>query len=197
MSSRRQPFRSARPDAPGGPNEADLVNQPADMRLVITRLSRASSAMPALLGGLVNPARIAVAGHSDGGDTALAVAYDRRFRDRRIDAAVILSGAEIPMLSTFRFPTTGPPLLAVQGMADTINPPGATQAFYVAAAPPKYLLSLTGMGHLPPYSTSEPALAVVERTTIAFLDRYLGTGTQRQLIASGKAPGVSRLFADP
>ncbi len=31
-------------DAPGGPNEADLVNQPRDMSFVITQLLRASAA---------------------------------------------------------------------------------------------------------------------------------------------------------
>ncbi len=176
-------FPLARPDAPGGADEADLVHQPADMSLVITRLE-AGTGLPGVVRGTVDPARIAVAGHSDGGDTALAVAEDPRFRDRRVDAAIILSGAEIPFVTTIRFPAAGPPLLAVQGTADTINPPGATQLFYAAAAPPKYLLTLFGMGHLPPYSTAQPALGVVERTTIAFLDRYLGDGVRR-----GDRPG--------
>ena len=37
-----------------------------------------------VLGGKIDPSRIAVAGHSDGAETALAVAYDHRYRDRRI-----------------------------------------------------------------------------------------------------------------
>ncbi len=189
-------FPLAGPDAPGGPNEADLVHQPADISLVITRLE-AGTGLPRVVRGIVDPARIAVAGHSDGGDAALAVAYDSRFRDRRIDAAIVLSGAEIPFITTFRFPAAGPPLLAVQGTADTINPPRATQLFYAAAAPPKYLLTLFGMGHLPPYSTAQPALGVVERTTIAFLDRYLGGGSAREIVRAGTVGGVAGLRADP
>ena len=138
-----------------------------------------------------------MAGHSDGADTALAVAEDPRFRDRRVDAAIILSGAEIPFVTTIRFPAAGPPLLAVQGTADTINPPGATQLFYAAAAPPKYLLTLFGMDDLPPYSTAEPALGVVERTTIAFLNRYLGTGSVGAIVRAGTVTGVSSLRAVP
>ncbi len=62
---------------PGGPDESDLVNQPADMRFVISRMLAASSAGSGPLAGLIDPTQIAVTGQSDGGDTALAVAYDR------------------------------------------------------------------------------------------------------------------------
>jgi dienelactone hydrolase len=189
-------FPRAGPDAPGGPDEADLVHQPSDVSLVITRLE-AGIGLPVVVRGIVDPARIAVAGHSDGGDTALAVAYDARFRDRRVDAAIILAGAEIPFLSSFRFPPAGPPLLAVQGTADVINLPSATQLFFAAAAPPKYLLTLFGMGHLPPYSTAQPALGVVERTTIAFLNRYLGTGPSAGIVRAGTVAGVGGVRAVP
>jgi hypothetical protein len=90
-------------NAPGGPYEPDLVHQPADMSYVISSLLTGGGS----LAGLVDPARIAVAGQSDGGDTALAVAYDRRYRDPRVRAAVILSGAEIPYTGSFNFPTAG------------------------------------------------------------------------------------------
>src|SRR5262249_30078659 len=59
-------------DAPGGPNESDLINQPADMRFVISRMLAASRGSGPLA-GLIDPAHIAVSGQSDGGDTALAV----------------------------------------------------------------------------------------------------------------------------
>ena len=70
-------------NAPGGPNETDIVNQPADMRLVITRLLALDTRPGGLLYGRIDPNRIAIAGHSDGAVTAFAVAYDRRYRDRR------------------------------------------------------------------------------------------------------------------
>ena len=95
-------------DAPGGPDESDLVNQPADMSFVISRMLAASSAGSGPLAGLINPAQIAVAGQSDGGDTALAVAYDPSFRDPRVSAAVILSGAEMPGVGGFTFPAGRP-----------------------------------------------------------------------------------------
>ena len=185
--------------APGGPNEADLVNQPADVRFVISSLLAQSRSARSALHDLIDPAEIAVTGQSDGGDTALAVAYDPPLRDRRVTAAVILSGATIPQLGPFVFPSDGPPLLATQGSADTINVPSATNAFFTAAHRPKYLLTLLGAPHLPPYTTEQPQLGIVERVTLAFLDRYLKGRTQARaaLLAAGHVAGVATLESDP
>jgi dienelactone hydrolase len=186
-------------NAPGGPNEADLVNQPGDMSFVISSMLAASAAAAGPLRGLLDPRRIAVSGQSDGADTALAVAYDRQLRDRRVGAAVILSGEEIPGMGGFEFPPGAAPLLATQGTADTINPPSVTDAFYDVASRPKYLLALLGASHLPPYTSEQPQLGTVERVTIAFLDRYLKHegGAVQRMAAAGNVPGVARLDAHP
>jgi dienelactone hydrolase len=186
-------------DAPGGPDESDLINQPADMRFVISRMLAASSAGSGPLTGLLDSTRIAVAGQSDGGDTALAVAYNRHFRDPRISAVIILSGAEIPGLGGFEFPRGSPPLLATQGTADTVNPPSSTKAFFDIAQRPKYLLSLLGAEHLPPYSNQQPQLAIVESVTTAFLDGYLEhrPGALQRLVSRGNRPGTTTMLAEP
>jgi dienelactone hydrolase len=186
-------------NAPGGPNESDLPNQPADMSLVITRMRTAEQAAAGPLSGLIATREIAVTGQSDGGDTALAVAYDPRYRDPRVRAAMILSGAEIPGIAAFRIAPGGPPLLAVQGTADTVNPPSATDAFYDSAPAPKYRLNLFGAAHLPPYTSAHPQLNIVEKTTIAFLDLYLKhvTNAQARLRRVGAVPGIATLEADP
>lgn len=160
-------------NAPGGPKEADLVNQPGDMSFVISSLLAAANVRGSVFAGMIDPRRIAVAGQSDGGDTALATAYDPSVRDPRIAAAVILSGAEDPFAHAFAFSSIGPALLATQGTADTVNPPSMTNAFYNIAPSPKYLLELLGASHQPPYTQPGPQLATVERVTIAFLGAYL------------------------
>jgi dienelactone hydrolase len=95
------PLGNAR--APGGPDEADIVNQPGDMSLVITRLETGP------LSRLIDRHAIAVAGQSDGGMTALATAYDPPYFDTRVDVAMILSGAAFPGRS-FLFHAPSPPL---------------------------------------------------------------------------------------
>jgi dienelactone hydrolase len=161
-------------NAPGGPDENDIVNQPRDLSFVITRLLAANASDSSPLHGLVDPSRIAVAGQSDGAVTAFAAAYERPWRDRRVRAAVILSGAELG--GHIPLAPRAAPLLAVQGTADRINPPVYTLALFHAIARPKFLLLLGHAGHLGPYTRPGPRLAAVERVSIAFLDHYLGSG---------------------
>jgi dienelactone hydrolase len=191
------PFTNA--NAPGGPTQTDLGNQPQDLRVVISRLLSASAASGGPFAGLLDARRIGVAGHSDGGDTVLAVAYGRRTSDPRVGAAVVLSGAELQGYDTLAFPPDSPPLLAAQGTADTINSPASTAGFFDLVRRPKYLLSLLGAAHVPPYSDEQPHLVIVERVTLAFFDKYLKrdrTATRR-LLAAGNEPGRSKLLAQP
>lgn len=183
-------------NAPGGPNEQDIVNQPADMSFVITQLLARSASRASALSGLIDPSHVAVAGQSDGAETALAVAYALRFRDSRIRAAVVLSGAELPGVE-FGFRHSTVPLLASQGTADTVNPPAYSYAFYRAARRPKFLLLLRGAGHIGPYTTQEPQRGLVERVTTAFLDRYLKNGSLAQLVRAGTAPDIATFVEAP
>jgi predicted dienelactone hydrolase len=158
-------------NAPGGPDESDIVNQPRDMSFVITRLLAASVSAGNPLHGLVERSRVAVAGQSDGAETAFAIAAERPWHDRRVRAAVVLSGAELGRHVPLGSHT--PPLLAVQGTADRVNPPVYSLALFHAAARPKFLLLLGGAGHLTPYTSPGSRLAAVERVSVAFLDHYL------------------------
>jgi len=182
--------------APGGPDESDVVNQPRDMSFVISQLQAASRIATDPLHGLIDTSRIAVAGQSDGGETAFAAAYDQGFRDPRVDAAVILSGAQIPGVA-YAFPRGSPPLLAVQGTADTTNRPRYTYSFYAAAPRPKFLLRLLRAGHIGPYTTEEPQRTVVEQTTTAFLNVYLKRGSVADITRAAAAPGIAKLTAAP
>jgi dienelactone hydrolase len=180
-------------NAPGGPTEADLVNQPRDLSFVITSVldrSRRSG----VLRGKIDPARIAVAGQSDGGVTALAAAYDSRYRDRRVRVAIVLSGATLAGMGAF--PRPGPPLLAVQGTADPLNAPATTSSYFELASPPKFLLWLVGASHLPPYTDQQPQLAIVERATIAFLDHYFEGRPLTAFERAARRPGLTQLVAD-
>lgn len=182
--------------APGGPDESDLVNQPGDVSFVISQLLAANASPGSPLRGLVDPARIAVAGQSDGGVTAFAAAYERRWQDRRVDAALVLSGAE---LGGSRQPLGPhpPPLLAVQGTGDRINDPANTLVLFRAVTAPKFLLLLHGSGHLAPYTLPGRALAVVQRVTIAFLDHYLRGGPLGELTHAAEASATASLRSEP
>lgn len=166
-------FPLTNPHAPGGPDERDVASQPRDVSFVISSLLALSEASGGPLSGLVDANEIAVAGHSDGAETALAVAYSRRYRDPRVRAAAVLSGAEMSGIGGYDFADRKVPLLAAQGTKDGFNEPRYTRAYFKAAPAPKYLLWLLGAGHLPPYSSRQPYLGVVETVTAAFFERYL------------------------
>jgi dienelactone hydrolase len=191
-------FPLENPNAPGGPNEQDLPHQPQDMRFVISSLLHLDAHSNGVLNGLIDAHQIAVAGQSDGGDTALALAYDPPLRDPHLQAAVILSGAEIPMLPAFRIAAGGPPLLATQGTDDNVNLLSATKAFFDPAPAPKYLLQLLGGSHLGPYSSNRTELGVVERVTTAFLQYYLdhNHAAMHNLLRAGRTSAVAKLQAD-
>lgn len=187
-------------NAPGGPNESDIVNQPRDMSFVISQMLALSAKLNGgLFSRLLASREIAVSGQSDGGETALATAYDTHFIDHRVGAAVILSGAEIPGVGGYTFPAPSPPLLATQGTADTVNPPHFTYAFYNQAPRPKFLLTLPDASHLAPYTTGTPQLSIVERVTVDFFNRYLKRtpGALRAMTAAGNVRGAAALQAQP
>jgi dienelactone hydrolase len=176
--------------APGGPDQSDLVNEPGDLSFVLSRLT--APAGP--LRGLVDPRRIALAGQSDGGIAALEAAYDPRYLDRRVDVAMVLSGATF---SGFPGPPPhAPPLLAVQGTADPLNAPDTTAAYFRLMRRPKFLLWLLGATHKPPYTTRDAWAGVVDRATVAFLDHYLRGAPLRPLLAAGTRPGLARIVSD-
>jgi dienelactone hydrolase len=182
-------------NAPGGPDESDIVNQPADLSFVITKVLAASADSTSPLAGLVDPEKVAVAGQSDGATTAFAAAYEKPFYDDRIRAALVLSGA---MLGPRRLvEQTGVPLLAVQGTADRFNEPFYAHRLFRAAGKPKFLLLLHGAGHLPPYTVPGPQLAAVERVTVAFLAHYLGDGPLDAIATAAAQLPTAELTSDP
>jgi fermentation-respiration switch protein FrsA (DUF1100 family) len=166
------------------------------MSFVISRLLRADQSRRSHLYGLIDPARIAVAGHSDGAETAFAIAYERHYLDRRVRLAIVLSGAPLPPESFLSRRST-PPLLVTQGSADPINPPRVSRQLFLDAAKPKYFLSLIGAGHFAPYSEDRRTLAVVEQVTVAFLNHYFKGASLQTLLSAGDVPRLAHLTSRP
>jgi fermentation-respiration switch protein FrsA (DUF1100 family) len=163
-------------------DEGDLANEPADLSFVVTKLL-AVSAAPGPLSGLIDPNRVGSAGHSDGADAALGAGYNSCCRDARLKAVVIGEGDEHAFAGGTYFPSGSPPILITQADQDVFNPPSFGQRIFADAPSPKYMLWMINAQHLEPFTTDQPHLAVIERATIAFFDRYL----------KGRADGISRL----
>jgi dienelactone hydrolase len=168
----------AAPDFPhtsplGDGNRSDLVNQPADLADLIDLLVAESTRPGSLLPGIARPDRVAVMGHSDGGLTAAALAYDDAYRDERVGAAVVMTGGAAYFPGNWSVPRP-PPLLAVHGTDDLLNPPSSTDALVgvLPASVPRYLVRVQGGDHIGPYmgETTTPGL---DSVIADFLDVHL------------------------
>jgi predicted dienelactone hydrolase len=179
--------------------ETDLVNQPHDVSYVLTRVLALSARPGNPLSGLLDPDKVAVAGQSDGGDTVAALAANTCCTDHRPKAVAVLSGAEWPPMPGRYFPGGAPPMLFVQGSADTINPPWTSLQLYTAdKARTRYYLDLFGATHMEPYAGTNPVERLVSRVTLAFFDRYvLGqAGAAATMKRLGNVSGFAALVSD-
>jgi dienelactone hydrolase len=155
-------------------DEADLVNQPADMSYVISGLLALSARPHGIFSGLLDSSEVAVAGQSDGGDTVAALAANACCADRRLVAAAVLSGAEWPPMPGRYFAHRAPPMLFVQGSADTVNPPWTSvQLYHADPGRARFYLDLFGATHTVPYVGTNRVERLVTRVTLAFFNRYV------------------------
>jgi predicted dienelactone hydrolase len=178
------------------PNESDLVNQPADVATVIAQLDGLSKSAHGPLAGLIDASRVAVAGHSDGGDTVAAMAAMSCCQYPGLRAAIVLAGAEWPGFAGSWFASPTPPMLFVQGTADVWNPPATSVQLYQADSTGiRYYLQLPGADHFAPYEGDQTPEPIVEQVTIDFLDQFLaGSGDESAAMQSaGDVPGVAQL----
>jgi fermentation-respiration switch protein FrsA (DUF1100 family) len=179
--------------AGAGAYEPDLVNQPRDLTYALTSLLALSASPHDLFSGLLDRYEIGAAGQSDGGDTVAALAANGCCTDPRLTAVTVLSGAEWPPMPGRYFPrgSATPPMLIVQGSADTINPPWTSVQLYRAdSAGARYYLDLPGADHMTPYTGAGPVEQLVARVTLAFFNRYL-LGQAGALAAMTRAGNVS------
>jgi fermentation-respiration switch protein FrsA (DUF1100 family) len=87
-----------------------------------------------------------------------------------------------------------PPMLFVQGSADTINPPWTSLQLYRAdSADPRYYLDLFGADHMIPYAGDNAVEGLVARVTLAFFARYVlgDKGGVTAMTQAGDRSGIS------
>ncbi|MEW6271918.1 MAG: hypothetical protein AB1689_21765 [Thermodesulfobacteriota bacterium] len=105
--------------APGGARVEDVVRQPGDVSFLIDRLLAGEVGEDAASVPQIDPARIAVVGHSLGGLTATLAAFHPRLRDQRIAAAISIAGP-MEMFDAAFFSTADVPFLMIAGSGDVI-----------------------------------------------------------------------------
>jgi dienelactone hydrolase len=191
-------------NAPGGVDfgrgVADVKNQPADANFVISQVLKLDKTNK-LVGGTVDQQHLGAAGHSLGAITTYGLVYSACCRDKRIDAAIEMSG--IPGVvepATNYFQGDNTPLLALHGNADPIVPYQADVNGFANAKPPKFFLTFLGAGHVSPFLGGTDVQAVVlQKATVDFWNRYLKSDAAAlgQLKTDATVAGSTTFQDDP
>jgi poly(3-hydroxybutyrate) depolymerase len=175
---------------PGTP-VTDFPNEARDLSFVITAILNGAA-------GKVDPARIAVAGHSDGGTDVGMLALNPAFADHRIRAYVSLS-SQIPsgVDGPWSAPTPGALMVAVGTDDEYGLYPDAYQV-YQSADMAKVFVSAAGGDHLDTFVGTSASAIAMRGETVKFLDDALGRRgvTSPQLSGSLSPTGDPALAVD-
>jgi dienelactone hydrolase len=168
-------------------DENDINNEPGDLRFVLDSLVAPASALAAR----IDPARVALAGHSDGAEAAVAEAISPVPPGQpAVHAVIAMSVNALPGIPHL----ANPPVLVTQGDADAINPFADGRQTYADARSPKYFLTLLGGGHLPPLEAGSAWLPTIITVSEDFLHLYLNnTGSRGALETAGNRPPLTTL----
>jgi dienelactone hydrolase len=127
---------------------AASARQAADLPAVLTQVLNLT------LPVLVNRSEIALAGHSDGGSTVATLAFNRGYRDRRIDAYLIFSGGRTSInAGSAERRANNKPVFIADAYDDQYGDFPSAGGFYRQARPPKVMVGVgRGEAHLPPWT---------------------------------------------
>jgi len=182
----------------GGIDGADVQNQPADMSFVIDQMLAAAHGTEAPLAGIVDSTKVAVSGHSNGGITTLGEVANSCCRDKRITAALVLSGTPAPFAGgTYDFSDL-PPIMFVHGMADQMVDYNQTVSTFNDSSTPKALLTLDKADHTDWLVPTNDAFDVAARATTDFLDGYLrGERAALKQLPVDQSPSIATMHFAP
>ncbi len=157
--------------SPAGPSDTvGWEDTFTDTRFATSSVLDLSATGDATLGGMVDPQRIAVAGHSDGALIAFGDGFEAWRTDARVRA--VISYAALLGAPGSIYQPNGRAFLHFVSDHDAYNDFDSTIAWdHANLAPPSWTVALWNADHAPPYTDpSDPHFDLVARTTIDFLD---------------------------
>jgi predicted dienelactone hydrolase len=149
-----------------GGSGVDYRNDTEDLGFVISSMLGAADPLRAH----VDPAEVAVAGHSIGAQTVLGHVYNSCCGDPRVRAAVAISGSELPYGGDWSAPPATP-LLLVHGQDDHVVGFASSQHVFDTFPGPRAFLVYPGATHASQFQKQPGVL--LDAAVVAFLDRWL------------------------
>jgi dienelactone hydrolase len=168
---------------PGSP-VSNYADQALDISFVITSLLGSQTLR-------VDPSRIAVAGHSDGGTDVALMALDPTYADSRVRAYLSLSSEMPSGVAPYTIAPLNAAFLVAVGSADEYGLyPKATEVFDNARTPSKAMVVEQGGDHLGSFVDDTAVAAAMRDETTRFLELALEpqTPTAAALVAALETP---------
>jgi pimeloyl-ACP methyl ester carboxylesterase len=132
--------------APDGPLMRDIVNQPGDVSFLIDTMLKRNADPADVLFATIDPKKIAVAGTSLGGLTAILATFHRQMRDPRIAASISIAGPTSMFTADF-FSGSDVPFLMIYGGGDVIVPYNENATPVLQKNPGSILVTLRDASH--------------------------------------------------
>jgi dienelactone hydrolase len=165
----------------------DQAQQPADLKFVLDRVLEGKWA------DRIDADHIGAAGLSLGGATTWGYIGNTCCRDKRVKAAIVMDGIQIPYDGGTQLPNRMP-LLMYHADHDYSLPFAPARTAYANSAPPKYFVTIFGAFHAEPYeNTPNVADAMVMTSSTDFWRAYLlGDASARaDIVRDATVPNVS------
>jgi dienelactone hydrolase len=180
----------------GGLDQDDQVNQPADVRFIITSMLAAGAGTTSPLGGMLSPSEIGVSGQSDGAVTVLAF-LNSCCTDARVKAVEVISG-DPEAYPNGEYRTRGnPATLIAHRTLDPLLPYNQMVSFFNMLTGPKAFLSMVGADHTD-YLTPGKWFDSVLLSTVDFWRTYLqGSQAAAGQLPDDGQPGATVMFSAP
>jgi dienelactone hydrolase len=155
----------------GGASHVDYEKTFGDTSFVIDQVLALGRGE--LLAGLVDPKRIAAAGHSDGEVVSFGAGFLECCRDPRVRSVIAMAG-DLANANNPHVQASGTPILHIMEVNDEYDPyPHSIQWDRDNLTAPRWLVSLQS-SHVPPYTRpGDPAFELVSTITVAFFDGTL------------------------
>ena len=160
----------------GSPDEYDIPEQARDLSFLISALTGPDA--PPEYTQMISPGPVGLIGHSDGAVTVLLAAYAPRYADSRVGAVVAISG-DYDTFGGNWFTTNDPPLIAVHGEWDEINPFYSSEELVANDPGPAMLVGVMGSTHLAAANGPENEPSVARLSAFDFRWRLQGSETAR------------------
>ncbi len=155
----------------GGASHVDYEQTFGDASFVITQMLALGPGDP--LAGLIDPNRVAAAGHSDGEVVSFGVGFLACCRDPRVKSVISMAG-DLANANNPSVRDTGTPILHIMETNDEYDPyEHSIQWDRDNLTAPRWMVSLNS-SHVPPYTQpGDPAFELTSSITVAFLDGTL------------------------